>query len=58
MPQHLLANLEITGFVIYPITIEAALVKIAELEKQVELANDRFTEIKKLQAAPAIKQEK
>lgn len=52
MPSHLLAPLEITGFVTYPVTLEAALVKIAELEKQVDLANDRFVEIKKLQAVP------
>lgn len=53
MPSHLLSPLEITGFVIYPVTLEAALVKISELEKQVELANDRFKEIKLLQDTPA-----
>lgn len=58
MPQHLLVPLKITGFVIYPVTIEAALVKISELEKQVELANDRFSELKNLQVKSAPIQEK
>lgn len=58
MPQHLLVPLKITGFVTYPVTIEAALVKISELEKQVELANDRFSELKNLQVKSAPIQEK
>lgn len=58
VPAQLLTPLEITGFVSYPVTLEAALVKIAELEKQVETANDRFVEIKNMQVKPALKREK
>ncbi len=55
MPEYLLAPFEITGFVTYPVTLEAALVKIAELETQVETANNRFIEIRLLQRDLSIK---